>query len=79
MYEDAELSFLRGRFPLVGLVGWSGGEDTIAVVSHAPECREVAARGVASLEVRPRGDTTLALVAEPRPCCIEALIRPLPR
>jgi hypothetical protein len=78
VHQDTEVSFLRGRFPLSFLVGWSGGEDTIAVVSSAPHCREIAARGVGSLEYRPRGEDTLALVGRDRLCRIEALIRPPP-
>jgi hypothetical protein len=76
VYEDEEFTFLRGRFPLAGLVGWSGGEDTIAVVSNAPECRAVAGRSTSSLEFRPRGGNTLTLVSQPQPCLIEGLIRP---
>jgi hypothetical protein len=79
VHQDAEVSFLRGRFPLSGLVGWAGGDDTIAVVSSAPQCREIAARGVGSLEYRPRGDDTLALVGSQGLCRVEALIRPMPR
>jgi hypothetical protein len=77
VYEDAEVVFLRGRFPLANLVGWSGGDDTIAVVSRGGECHEVVSRGVASLELRPRGEATLALVGARGLCPIEALIRPL--
>jgi len=79
VHEDAEVSFLRGRFPLAGLVGWSGGMDTIAVVSSAPGCREIASQGVGSLEFRARGGDTLALVGAHGLCPIEALIRPPPR
>lgn len=76
VYEDAAGAFLRGRFPLASLLGWSGGDDSIAVVSGSPVCREAAARGVASLEYRSRGKVALVLVATPEPCVIEALIRP---
>jgi hypothetical protein len=79
VHQDADVSFLRGRFPLSGLVGWAGADDTIAVVSSAPHCREIAARGVGSLEYRPRGEDTLALVGREGLCRVEALIRPPPR
>jgi hypothetical protein len=78
VHQDAESTFLRGRFPLAALVGWAGGDDTIAVVSASETCREVAARGVGSLEYRPRGDDTLALLGSRGLCRIEALIRPPP-
>lgn len=76
VHQDDETIFLRGRFPLAGLVGWAGGDDTVAVVSSASHCREIAARGVGSLEYRPRGQDTLALVGRDGLCRVEALIRP---
>lgn len=78
VYQDAEVTFLRGRFPLAGLVGWSGGNDSIAVVPRSQACDAVASRSVASLEYRSRGQSALVLVAEPSPCRIDALIRPEP-
>ena len=76
VHQDDEAIFLRGRFPLAALVGWAGGDDTVAVVSSAPHCREIAARGVGSLEYRPRGQDTLALDGRDGLCRVEALIRP---
>jgi hypothetical protein len=75
VHQDDETIFLRGRFPLANLVGWAGGDDTIAVVPSTPACRTLAEREVGSLEYRSHGDT-LALVADDGLCPLEALIRP---
>jgi hypothetical protein len=76
VYEDEDVIFLRGRFPLASLVGWAGGVDTIAVVQNREVCRAPAERGVASMEYRPRGGTTLALVGQGGLCRIDGLLIP---
>ena len=78
VYRDADVVFLRGRFPLAGLIGWSEGGDTIAVVPDTEICREPIAAGVASLEYRPVGPNVLALVTREGLCPIEGLLQPLP-
>jgi hypothetical protein len=78
VYRDDEGVFLRGRFPLAGLVGWSEGGDTIAVVPDTEPCHEPVGAGVASLEYRPVGPNVLALVTSRGLCPIEALLQPLP-
>jgi hypothetical protein len=76
VHRDAEGAFLRGRFPLANLVGWSEGGDTIAVVPDTEPCREALESGVGSLEYRPVGAPVLALVASRGLCPIEGLIQP---
>jgi hypothetical protein len=78
VYRDADVVFLRGRFPLAGLVGWSEVGDTIAVVPDTEICREPIGAGVASLEYRPVGPNVLALVTRQGLCPIEGLLQPLP-
>jgi hypothetical protein len=78
VYRDADVVFLRGRFPLAGLIGWSEVGDTVAVVSDTEVCREPIAAGVASLEYRPAGPNVLALVTRQGLCPIEGLLQPLP-
>ncbi len=77
IWEDDTHALLRGRFPLVGKVGWVGGEDTVAVVQTNDGCRRAIDSGVASIEFRARGINTLALVSGSGLCRIEGLIRPL--
>lgn len=78
IYEDADVLMLRGRFPLTDRVGWSGGRDSVAVVANSDRCRTATASGTASIEFRPTGANTLALVARDGLCRIEGLILPLP-
>jgi len=79
IYEDADVLLLRGRFPLASKIGWVGVEDSVAVVSNVAHCRDPVERGVASMEYRPAGRNTLALVADGGLCRIEGLILPLDR
>jgi len=78
VYRDADVVFLRGRFPLAGLIGWSEVGDTIAVVADTEICREPIEAGVASLEYRPVGPNVLALVTRQGLCPLEGLLQPLP-
>lgn len=77
-YRDADVILLRGRFPLVGRVGFAGGGDCVAVVRNRPACRQAAEEGVASIEFRARGPNTLALVAGRELCRIDLLALPPP-
>jgi hypothetical protein len=75
LYEDDDVILLRGRFPLARLIGWAGGGDSVAVLSNVPHCR-LDGSGVASMEYRPSGRNTLALVGAQGLCRIEGLIQP---
>jgi len=76
LYEDADVILLHGRFPLASLVGFAGGDDCVAVVRNHPPCRRAIEGGVASLEFRPRGPNTLALIGGRKLCRIDALALP---
>lgn len=76
IHRDDEAVLLRGRFPLVGAVGWTGGLDTIAVLPVSADCESAIEDGVASMESRSGGDTPLVLLGSEGPCPIEGLIRP---
>ncbi len=78
VYRDAEVTFLRGRFPLTGKLAFSGVGDVIAVVPHEHRCDGVIARQTASMEYHPGGQYVLTLVGSDGPCPIEGLIRPIP-
>jgi hypothetical protein len=75
-YEDDDLILLRGRFPLVTQIGWSGGGDIIAAVPNEPICRDAIEGNVASMEFRPSGRTSLSLVGRDGLCPITGLITP---
>jgi hypothetical protein len=76
LYEDADVVLLRGRFPLALTIGWTGGDDTVAVVGNVARCRGPVEARVASMEYRPAGPNTLALVGDEGLCRIEGLIQP---
>ena len=76
VYEDAEVAFLRGRFPLATRLGWTSLGDTIAVVPKQNECADVLERRVATLEYFARGSPVLALMGRQAPCPIVGLVRP---
>jgi len=77
IYEDDDVVLLRGRFPLASRIGWSGGQDSVAVVKNDARCRGPVEKGVASMEYRQAGRDTLALVSSGELCRIEGLILPL--
>jgi hypothetical protein len=77
IYEDDDVVLLRGRFPAAVAVGWPGGRDSVVVVDNVARCRGPIEKGVASMEYRPAGRNTLALVGTKGLCRIEGLIRPL--
>jgi hypothetical protein len=79
LYRDEEVAFLRGSFPLGGTVGWSGLDDSIAVVPNGPACQDVLERESASMEYRPAGTPVLSLTYDTGPCRIVGLIQPLRR
>jgi hypothetical protein len=76
LYEDADVVLLRGRFPLAFTIGWTGGGDTVAAVENVDRCRGPVEARVASMEYRPAGPNTLALIGDGGLCRIEGLIQP---
>jgi hypothetical protein len=76
VYQDAEVTFLRGSFPLASRLGWAGSIDTIAVIPRTPVCEGPASRTTSSLEYFPKGARALALVGADGLCPLVGLIRP---
>ena len=74
--SDEEFAFLRGRFPLAGLVGIAGGADIEAWIPNADPCRDLTTRQTASMEYREHGDP-LVLITNQGDCGIQALAVPL--
>jgi len=67
---------LRGRFPLAGLVGFVGLDDSLAVVPNDAACRRAVESGVASMQYYQQGPDVLALLSGDQLCPITGLIRP---
>ena len=79
IYEDAEIALARGRFPLAGLLGWVGGDDTVAAIPRTPVCQEPLQSGVGTMQYFPSGREVLALTAKGGLCPIVGLLVPVPR
>jgi hypothetical protein len=79
VYQDEEYVLARGRFPLANRIGWSGGEDTLALIPRTAACAPVIARGTGSMEFRVAGRDPFILVSAAGRCPIEGFVRPLGR
>ncbi len=77
VFTDDQVALLRGRFPLAGLLGWAGGDDTIAVIPNSELCAPALERTTSSMQYFPAGRRVLTLVVSNGQCPIEGLIRPL--
>lgn len=75
-YRDQDLALARGRFPLIGFVGWTGGDDAVAVIPEVEECREAIDRTVSSIEYRATGSVPLALLVSGGRCPLLGLAHP---
>jgi hypothetical protein len=78
VYQDSELSLVRGRFPYANQVGWAGGWDTLAALPRNAACDALVARGSASIEFRHAGPEAFRLVTGEGRCTIEGFLRPVP-
>jgi hypothetical protein len=76
LYDDADVILLRGRFPEVARIGWSGGSDTVVAIPNSPACGSAAEGGVASMEYRAAGAHTLSLVGADGLCPIVGVLLP---
>jgi hypothetical protein len=78
IWSDEDLVLIRGRFPLVNQVGWSGGGDTVAILPNTPECTELLSRTSATIEFRRSGSEPLALLRNRERCPLLGLAQPVP-
>jgi hypothetical protein len=78
IWSDEDLVLIRGRFPLVNQVGWSGGGDTVAILPNTPECTELLSRTSASIEFRRSGSEPLVLLRDRERCPLLGLAQPVP-
>ena len=76
-YQDEDVTFLRGIFPLVGLLGFAGMGDSIAVVPNTAQCQGPIGRDTSTIEYFHGGKNVLTLSSSEGRCNIEGLIRPL--
>lgn len=77
VYEDEEVVFLRGNFPLASQLGFTAMGDAIAVVGRVAVCERPVDEGRATMEFFPGGRNVLTLSSRRGRCQIEGLLRPL--
>jgi hypothetical protein len=78
VYQDSEITLVRGRFPYANQIGWAGGWDTLAALPRNAARDALVARGSASIEFRHAGPEPYRLVTGEGRCTIEGFLRPLP-
>jgi hypothetical protein len=76
VYEDDEVAFLRGTFPLAGRLGFPAMGDSIAVVPKVELCERAIRSDGATLEYFQTGSHVLTLGAPNGRCSIAGLFRP---
>ena len=76
IFRDEDLGLALGRFPLVGFLGWTGGERTIAVIPNTDECKPVLERSNGTIEYRASGRVALSIVTPTGRCALLGLARP---
>jgi hypothetical protein len=78
IYEDEQIALARGRFPLAGLLGWAGGDDSVAAIPNSPVCHAPLRSGAGTMQYFPGGREVLALMGQWGPCPIVGLLAPPP-
>jgi hypothetical protein len=79
LYEDSQIALVRGRFPLAGLLGWVGGDDSVAAIPNTSICQVPLRSGNATLQYFPGGRNVLTLGAPEGLCPVVGLLTPPPR
>ena len=77
--SDDSWTYLRGRFPLVGIVGIPGGIDVVVAVPHSPICDLLLERTLVQMEFRRRGTPLVFMARGREECPCEGVIRPQTR
>jgi hypothetical protein len=77
VFQDRDVTMVRGRFPFTGAVGFSGGHDVVALLPRNDVCDAVAEQGVASIEFRVVGRDAITLLHQGSRCAIEGFAQPL--
>jgi len=72
------LSFLRGRFPGVGIIGIPGGTDIIVAIPRTPTCEPLLNMTVTSMEFRRSGAPLVLIVKDREACACAGVFQPRP-
>ncbi|MFQ5415971.1 MAG: hypothetical protein ACE5FL_02870 [Myxococcota bacterium] len=78
VYEDDDLTLVRGRFLLANQIGFTGGADSIAVIPKLETCAGVPERETASMEFRAAGKQPFTIVNGSRLCPVLGFVKAPP-
>jgi hypothetical protein len=78
VYEDEDLTLVRGRFLLAREIGFLGGADSIVVIPKVPECAGLPETREASMEFRVAGKTPYVLINSGKRCPVLGFVQPPP-
>jgi hypothetical protein len=78
VYDDADMSLVRGRFLLAREIGFVGGGDSIAVIPKLPECAGLLSQREASMEFRVAGKTPYVLINGTERCPVLGFVKAPP-
>jgi hypothetical protein len=78
VYEDDDLTLVRGRFLLASQIGFTGGEDAIAVIPKEEACVGVPTSETASMEFRVAGKRPFTIVNGRRLCPLLGFVKAPP-
>ncbi len=78
VYRDDDLVQMHGRFPLAGLLGFTGTQSLVVVLANEGVCRRFVDRGTASMEYRATGPNPLTLITKDERCPVLGLAQPAP-
>ena len=75
VYEDTDLTLVRGRFLLAREIGYVGGADSIVVIPKVPECTGLPEAGEASMEFRVAGKLPYVLINGGKRCPVLGFVQ----
>lgn len=78
VYDDADMSLVRGRFLLAREIGFVGGADSIVVIPKLPACAGLAEQREASMEFRVAGKTPYVLINGSERCPVLGFVKAPP-
>jgi len=76
-YEDSEVLYLRGSFPLASRFGFTEPRDLTAIVPNIPICQGAVEGGNSSMEYRSKGPQAYTLTGPNGLCLIQGFAAPL--
>ena len=76
VYRDDNLVFARGRFPLASQIGWTGGDDTIALLPNSEGCSGPIESGIGTMQFQATGRVPFRIVGR-ADCPIVGFVQPL--